>query len=162
MTGKGLQQFCSWLEQTQVSQTIQATAWIVPAVQTVHILAISALMAAALMLNLRLLKIVGREQPLRPCSERYLPIIWWALPVLLVTGILMIVGEPVRSLENAIFQLKMLLVLSAIAVTIALQRPLQRDASFWDTRRGVAVSLALLSMALWVGIVFAGRWIAYF
>src|SRR5207253_2508071 len=100
---------CAWLEQTPLSQVIQSTGWIVPAVQTVHILAIAAVMASTLMIAWR-------------GEQRFRPVIWWALPVLLATGVVMIAGEPARSLANPIFQLKMLLLASAIAAMIALGR----------------------------------------
>ena len=123
MRTQSLDQFCAWLEQTPLSQTIQTTAWIVPTVQTVHILAIAAVMGSVLMIDLRLLGILAREQSLARVSERFRPFIWWTLPILLATGMLMIIGEPVRSLENPIFQLKMALLIAAIAATLSYQRP---------------------------------------
>lgn len=162
---QALHNFCSWLEETPVSLTIQTTSWIVPAVQTVHILAIAAVMSSVLMIDLRLLGILGRDQPLARVSKRFLPVIWWTLPVLLATGILMIIGEPVRSLESPVFQLKMALLVAAMIVTLSYQVPLGRDPSFWDLsigRRGGARIIAVLSLLLWAGIVFAGRWIAYY
>src|SRR3954463_12108974 len=99
MRTRALDQFCAWLEQTPISQTIQTVNWIVPAVQTIHILSIAAVMGSVLMINLRLLDLAGRDQPLNAFSARFLPVIWWTLPILLLTGVIMIVGEPVRSLE---------------------------------------------------------------
>jgi hypothetical protein len=165
MRTQALDNLCSWLEQTLLSQTMQTTSWIVPAVQTVHILAIAAVMSSVLMIDLRLLGILGRDQPLARVSERFLPVIWWTLPILLATGILMIIGEPVRSLESPVFQLKMALLVAAMIVTLSYQVPLGRDPSFWDFsigRRGGAGIIAVLSLLLWTGIVFAGRWIAYY
>ena len=89
-----LTQFCLWLEQTALSQAI------VPAVQTVHIVAIATVIGAVLMLNLRLLGLVGLDQPVARFSARFLPVIWWTLPVLLVTGAVMIIADPARSLKN--------------------------------------------------------------
>jgi hypothetical protein len=164
MRTKSLDNFCAWIERTPLSETMQVTTWIVPAVQTVHILAIAAIMSSVLMLNLRLLGIVGRDQPLASVSARFRPVIWWTLPILLVSGAVLIIGEPVRSLENPIFQLKMLLLLTVIIVTLSYQAPLNKDAGFWDAtsgRRGAIKLIAILSLVLWVGIVCAGRWIAY-
>jgi len=148
MRTQALDKFCSWLEQTPLSQTIQSTSWVVPTVQTIHILAIAAVMSSVLMLDLRLLGVVGTDQPLARVTSRFRPVIWWTLPILLATGAVMIIGEPARSLANSVFQLKMLLLLAAIGVT----------AAFHQGPRIVAV----LSLALWIGIVFAGRWIAYY
>jgi hypothetical protein len=164
MRTQSLDNFCAWLEQTSLSQAIQVTSWSVPTVQTVHILAISAVMASVLMLNLRLLGLVGRERSIADVSKRFRPVIWWTLPILLVSGAVLIVGEPVRSLENPIFQLKMTLLVAVIILTLAYQAPLNKDSNFWDStsgRRGAIKLIALVSLALWIGIVCAGRWIAY-
>ena len=75
----------------------------------------------------------------------------------------LITGEPVRSLGNSIFQLKMLLLLSVIVLMLAYQVPLGKNSGFWDSgaRSAIIKLIALVSLALWVGIVCAGRWIAY-
>ncbi|HKB63354.1 MAG TPA: DUF6644 family protein [Burkholderiales bacterium] len=162
---KALLDFCSWLEETPLSQTIQGTGWIVPTVQTVHILSVAAVLSSVLMIDLRLMGVLGRDQPLARVSERFRPVIWWTLPVLLATGAVMIIGEPARSLANPVFQLKMVLLVAAIVVTLSYQVPLGANPAFWEGssgRRGAAQLIAVLSLALWAGIVFAGRWIAYY
>lgn len=164
MRTQALDNFCAWIERTPLSQKIQVTDWFVPTVQTVHILAVAAVMASILMIDLRLLGLVGRDQPLARVSARFRPVIWWTLPILLVTGILMITGEPVRSLENWAFQLKMTLLITAIIVTLSYQAPLNKDPGYWEAssgRRGAIKLIAILSLLLWVGIICAGRWIAY-
>lgn len=164
MRTRAILDFCSWVEHTQLSQTIQSNAWVVPTVQTMHILSIAAVMSSVLMIDLRLLGMVGRDQPAARVASRFVSVIWRVLPILLVSGIIMIIGEPARSLPNTIFQLKMSLLLAAIAVTFVYQRQLNGDAKFWeasDIRRAAAKGIAILSLLLWVAIVFAGRWIAY-
>lgn len=164
MRTQALSNFCSWLEQTPLSMTIQTNTWIVPAVQTVHILAIAAVLSSILMIDLRLLGVRGRDQPLARVSERFRPVIWWTLPILLATGMVLIIGEPIRSLLNPVFQLKMVLLITAIIVTLSYQVPLGRDPLFWELtsgRRGAVRIIAVLSLLLWMSIVFAGRWIAY-
>jgi len=159
-----LDDFCNWLGATSSSQTIQTVGWIIPAVQTVHILAVAAVVSSALMLDLRLLGLRGIDQPLATVARRFLPFIWWPLPVLLVSGALLITAEPARSLENPMFILKMGLLLAAASVTLACQLPLRRNPGFWDlsaARKWTARLIAVASMPLWVGIIFAGRWIAY-
>jgi hypothetical protein len=66
---KSVSIICTWLEQTPVSHAIQVTSWVVPAVQTVHILAIAAVASSALMIDLRLLGLVAADQPLKDVSS---------------------------------------------------------------------------------------------
>ena len=56
----------------------------------------------------------------------------------------------------------MLLVISAILVTLFFAAPLKKNPAHWDSRAGVGMLVALISVSLWVAIIFAGRWIAYF
>jgi len=152
------------LEHTALSQTIQSINWIVPAIQTIHILAITVVAASALMIDLRLIGVFSADRPLREVSARFLPLIWWPLLVLLATGAIMIIGEPARSLKNPAFQLKMALLVTVLVVTALYQLLLRRDPGLGSPaspRRGTATAIATLSMLLWTGIIFAGRWIAY-
>jgi hypothetical protein len=159
-----LNQFCTWLDQTSMSQIIQTQAWIVPTVQTIHILAIAAVATSVLMIDLRVLGVVGRDQSYARVAQRFLPFVWWSLLVLLLTGLVMIIGEPARSLKNWVFQLKVALILVAMIVTYALQTSLSKSASSDVTTsraNGAPLAIAIVSLLLWVGIICAGRWIAY-
>jgi hypothetical protein len=159
-----LDSFCTWLAATSTSQAIQNLSWVVPAIQTVHILAVAAVVTSALMLNLRLLGLRRSDQSLAAVATRFLPFIWWPLPILLATGAVLIIAEPARALENPVFLLKMALLLAAACMTLVCQLPLRGNPDFWDLsapRRRAARLLAAASMPLWVAIIFAGRWIAY-
>jgi len=160
-----LDPFCTWLAATSLSQFIQSTEWLIPAVQTVHIIAVAAVMTAVLLLDLRLLRVGrGDRESIAIAARRLVPLIWWPLPVLLLTGATLIIAEPARALENPVFALKMGLLLAASLVTLACQIPLGTDARFWEvsaSRRRAARLIASVSLPLWIGILFAGRWIAY-
>jgi hypothetical protein len=160
-----LNEICLWIDHTMLSQAIQATNWVVPTVQTIHILAIAAVASSALMIDLRLIGVFWANQPMKDVSSRFLPLVWWPLLILLATGIIMIIAEPARSLKNPAFQLKMLLLIAALIVTGLFQFLQRRNVSFGDLRSGpraAAATLAIVSMLLWSSIIFAGRWIAYF
>ena len=159
-----LNEICHWIDQTALSQSIQAAGWVVPTVQTIHILGIAMVASSALMIDLRLIGVFWPNQPVAAVKARFLPLIWWPLLLLLATGIIMITAEPARSLKNPAFQLKMLLLIAALTVTLAFQFLHRRNASFGDATgpRAAAVTLAIVSIILWSSIIFAGRWIAYF
>jgi len=159
-----LDRFCEWLKVTPFSVALQSTSWAVPLVQTIHILAIGGVIGSGLMIALRTLGWVATDQSLASANLRFLRVIWWSLPVLLVTGLLMISAEPARSLENPAFLLKMTLLLLSIAVSLGYQTPLRRNPEFWERstgRRRFGQLIAFVSLALWVGVIVSGRFIAY-
>ena len=160
-----LNEICVWIDQTALSQAIQVTKWAVPAVQTIHILAIAVVASSALMLDLRLIGVFWANRPMKDVTARFLPLVWWPLLVLLATGVIMIIAEPARSLKNPAFQLKMALLIAVLIVTLLFQYFQRRNAAFGDPRSGrraIAATLAIVSLLLWSSIIFAGRWIAYF
>jgi uncharacterized membrane protein len=161
-----LDDFIHWLGATPVSLLIQKVFWIIPTVQTVHILAISVVLASMAMFDLRLLGLAGTRNSIASLSRRFMPWLWGALIVLAASGCILIVGEPRRSLGNVFFQLKMCMLATAIIVTLGFQSVLKRDLAGGSTDLAPAhVTTAkitgLLSLALWVGIAVAGRLIAY-
>jgi uncharacterized membrane protein len=159
-----LNEFAEYLAQTELSSVIQNVSWIIPTVQTIHIVSVAIVVSATLLTSLRILGFFERNVPIAAVAHRFLPWTWFALVVLLVTGSILIVGEPGRSLMNPVFGLKMLMLLVVASLTTVLQRPLASEVGFWDAsgqRRVVARSIAVVSLALWSCIVFAGRWIAY-
>jgi hypothetical protein len=155
--------FSQWLAATSLSHTIQTVTWIIPTIQTIHILCVAIVFSSAVLVDLRIFRVFERDEPLREVARRFLPPIWPVLLVLLVTGSLLIIGEPRRSLVNTTFYLKMALLLVAIVLTATLQRMvLASPGVFEDRSRQMAGrALATLSILVWCCILFAGRWIAY-
>ena len=159
-----LKDLSSALAATALSHIIQTTGWIIPALQTVHILAVAVLFSSAILMDLRLWRLLQRDVPLREVARRFLPAIWPVLLILLLTGGLLIIGEPRRSLLNTTFYLKMTLLVVAIVLTAGLQWSLASVPEFWEKdwlRRLAARVTATVSVLIWCGILFAGRWIAY-
>jgi hypothetical protein len=164
MIDAALNEFCKWLAATPLSHVIQTTKWIIPAVQTVHILSVAVVFSFAVLVDLRIWRLLQRDVPLPEVARRFLPAIWPVLLILLITGSLLIIGEPRRSLVNSTFYLKMALLAVAILLTAGLQRLIASSPNFWDRdlrRRTMGRLAATLSIVVWCGILFAGRWIAY-
>ena len=158
----GLRHFEQWLAGTALSSTIQTVSWIIPATQAIHILCVALVMSAIFIVDLRILGLLARTQTLAALAHRYLTWIWYLLPILLVSGAVLIIGEPSRSLLNPVFGAKMLMLVIAALLTLALQRPLRHAADLSAPKQRAAIQAgAVLSLALWTCIVFAGRWIAY-
>ncbi|HTX23477.1 MAG TPA: DUF6644 family protein [Steroidobacteraceae bacterium] len=156
-----IESFCSWLSNTPVSQAIQDAFWVIPTVQTVHILAIATVMASVVMVDFRLLGVTARGQTIPDVAHRFLPWIWCAVVVLLLSGTILIIGEPGRELLSQVFWVKMTLLACALAITGAFQYALSRGTPIWENRKAVVRIAAVASLLIWVAILAAGRWIAY-
>ena len=159
-----LRDLSKWLAATPLSHTIQTDGWVIPTLQTIHILSVAVLFSSAILVDLRFYRALQRDVPLADVARRFLPTIWPVLLILLITGSLLIIGEPRRSLLNNTFYLKMALLAVAVLLTLALQWSLRAEPEFWerDRRRRIAGQLAAtVSILVWCGILFAGRWIAY-
>lgn len=154
-----LQQFNDWLTSTGLSQAIQLSTWAIPSIQTVHILALALLFAAALVVGLRFWGKGLAVEPLHLLAQRFIRLIWLLVVVLAVTGLLLIVAEPHRTLGNSVFYLKMVLLLVAIVITAWLSSVSTRQ---HDRVSGAHRIAAALTVLLWIGIMFAGRFIAYY
>ncbi len=156
--------FCDWLSVTPISMLFQSVEWIIPMVQSVHILAIAIVMSSVIMVDLRLMGLMGHSQSISGLARRFIPWVWWSLVVLLLSGIVLITAEPRRDLLNPVFQAKMVLVIVAIIVTAIFQETVRRNMEFWDlspSRRAGAWATAIISLLVWSAIVGCGRWIAY-
>jgi uncharacterized membrane protein len=157
-----LREFCGWLGRTPISETIKQVSWIIPSVQTVHILAIAVVMSSAVMLDARLLRVNARHRPVLEIGRRYLPWVWSAILVLFATGLILIVGEPGRELLSPVFWIKMSLLACALILTVLIQRLALSGEAHADNRSLPARVMAVASLCLWVSILAAGRLIAYF
>jgi hypothetical protein len=156
--------FCDWLAQTPASLLIQTVNWIIPAVQSVHILAVAIVMSSAVLVDLRLLGLAGTDQPISAVARRFMPWIWFAVLALLTSGTLLVIGEPRRDLLNPVFVAKMALLAATVLMTALFQITLSRKMLAWDaaaTRRRGPALFAIASLALWVAVLVCGRWIAY-
>ena len=143
-----LTQFSGWLAQTAASTWIASHEWVIPTVQSIHIAAISVALVSAFMIGFRVLGWIAPDQTLQQTAERFWPWLAGSLVVLLVTGALMVVGEPARELLAFSFWLKMCLVVVATLLT-------------WWAGRSEVKPLAIVTLIVWIGVIFLGRLIAY-
>jgi hypothetical protein len=158
-----MQAVIDWISNTSLSEAIRDQSWVVPGVQAIHICAISVVVGAALVSELRLVGVIATDETPAAVIKRYLPWMWRALVVLLLSGLILVWGEPDRTLLNWMFWLKMSMVLIGFVLSLLFRRPLldpelntQHAARTWLIK-----PVALLSLCLWIAVVFSGRWIAY-
>jgi hypothetical protein len=116
------------------------------------------------MISLRILGWAGMDQTLRQTASRFGPWLAGGLCLLLATGILMVVGEPVRELITFSFWMKMFLVAVSIVIAAIFRITLRKRERQWEEtlihRRSIK-GLAILAFLIWTCIIILGRLIAY-
>ena len=156
--------WASWIANTTLSNLLQNATWVVPTSQSIHIVSLSVVFCCAVLINLRLLGVSAFGRSVSQLVDTLVPWMYRALAVLLLTGIVQIIAEPVRQFVAPVFWLKMLMILCVLPLTVIFARAVRRNATGWDTataRPTAAKWFALSSLALWVGIIFCGRFIGY-
>ena len=160
-----MKQFAGWLSTTSPSVFIQNhNSWVIPTIQSIHIVGIAVVMGSVFMIYLRILGWAGMDQTLRQTTGRFGPWLTGGLGLMLVTGILMVIGEPVRELVTFSFWLKMFLVAVNSLIAAAFQIELQKHERLWEdtlVNRQSIKGLAIATLLIWVCIIILGRLIAY-
>ena len=155
-----MKQFAQWLSTTLPSVFIQEhNGWVIPAIQSIHIVGIAMVMGSVLMIDLRILGWAGMDQTLRQTARRFGPWLTGSLWLLLATGILMVIGEPVRELVTFSFWLKMGLVAAGALAAAMFHSTLLRHEQ--ETEGASIKGLAILTFLVWACIIVLGRLIAY-
>jgi hypothetical protein len=146
---------------TALSQFIQKTHGMIASIQMMHITCLACVFALGLALALT---VAGRgfdSESLDSLCRRFVPAIWICVTLLLVTGALLIIAEPVRSLPKPVFYIKMALIVLAVSMT-AIIAGRARRAQLAGTTAPASFSLAVAYMLIWCAIIVAGRMIAYY
>jgi high-affinity K+ transport system ATPase subunit B len=68
------------------------------------------------------------------------------------------VAEPGRTITNPVFYAKMVMLAVVVVITLWLSAVARRQ---FERPSGIHMVMAAVSMVLWIGIIFAGRFIAY-
>jgi prepilin signal peptidase PulO-like enzyme (type II secretory pathway) len=156
-------EFAQWLQSTAVSVKIQSVTWAIPLLQSIHILTIGIVFVAILMIALRVLGRMRMDEPFLQVWNRFAIWMWGGLLVMSVTGVLLLIGEPIRQIMSLSFWLKMMLLAVGVASAAAFSHRLKpaRGGGQEPEFSSASKSAAVLTLVLWLAIIFLGRAIAY-
>jgi len=127
--------FAVWLGKTSVSVKLGEAVWIIPILQSIHILAVAMVLSSVLMIDLRLFGLTT-VYSVRQILDRFMPFLWSGLAILAGTGLIQITAEPKRTLNaNPAFYLKMAMLVVAVAVTVGFLSLSGGMPAIWRTGR---------------------------
>ena len=157
--------FAVWLSTTSPSVFIQThEVWMIPVIQSLHIVGIGIAVGSTLMMTLRVLGWVGTDQTILAIQRRFGPWLTGALCLLLASGGLLVVAEPVRELVTFSFWVKMGLVAVLTVLAVVFQSSVRQHDQQWEQGLGRRGSVRLTAFFIFVVlgcIIVLGRLIAY-
>ena len=130
-------------------------AYAYPLLEVLHIVGIAMLLGSLVLLELRVWGF-GAALPIGPLARLALPLTLAGFMLAATSGSLMFASQPGDLIANRIFVVKMGLVMLA-----------GLNAASFHARGGVtrvdrmARIQTLLSVGIWLAVIFCGRWIAY-
>jgi hypothetical protein len=151
--------FFEWCESLWLGQFIVNSNWLFPVIEAVHLLALSVLGGAVFVVDLRLM---GLGLKSRTASELWRAARPWmigAIAAMIVTGVSLFLSEPIKLYYSDSFWVKMITLPIAIAFAFTVRPRVTVDAVRNTARRQWLVGA--LSIALWVVVAAAGRWIGF-
>ncbi len=126
-----------------------------PVLEALHIVGIAMLLGSLVLFELRVWGF-GAALPIAPLARLALPLTLAGFALAATTGSLMFASQPGDLIANRVFVVKMGLVMLA-----------GLNAASFHARGGVARIdrtariQTLLSVGIWLAVIFCGRWIAY-
>lgn len=134
---------------------LKTNAYAYPTLETLHLIAIALVFGTLWIVDLRLLGVI-RAFDVRLLAKTLLPWTLAGFALALFTGLTMFVSRVGDFISNPAFIIKMCLLFAAgtnAAVLHARGAP--------DDGNSITKAQAAVSIAIWIAVIFCGRWIAY-
>jgi hypothetical protein len=154
-----------WLGNFPASIALRESVWMYPIVESVHVLALTLFVGTSVLWDLRLIGVLLTPVPITETQQRLIPWMMAGFVLMIVSGVVLFFADPVRFYLNIFFRIKaVLLVAAGLNAYFFHASAAGHDLRAWDlaVKTPFRARLAgILSLALWAGIITAGRMIAY-
>jgi len=145
--------FATWCQHTAIAEAIRSAPWPFPVIEIFHIAGMVVVFGTVLILNLRAFGFILRGEPVSQIAQDLTPLTLTGLGVQFASGSLMFIVSAMKFTENALFGIKIVLVIAAVAYHFGINRNL---AISKDTQPGRLRLSAAVSLVLWAGVVLVG------
>lgn len=157
-----LETLWAWIGDSELAFQIGATWWF-PLLESIHVLAITLLVGAIIMVDVRLLGWAGKRYSVQVFVSELTPWAWAALVPAVITGLGLFISRPAAYAANPAFQIKLSLLLAAALNVYFFHRGTRQntapEAAAMTGRR--AMIAGAVSLLVWLGIILAGRWVGH-
>jgi hypothetical protein len=153
-----------WIERWWISDAIRTVPYLYPVLESLHIAGIAALVGSAFAVDLRLFGVARNAVPVTIVTRYLLPISHAGFAVVAFTGLAMFIAVAWKVGTSAAISWKLALIAVAGVNILVFHLGAYQSVAQWDIGRPpplAARTAALVSAATWVGVIVAGRFIAY-
>jgi hypothetical protein len=154
-------EFLNTLERSGLSTWIRESesAFAYYFVLVLHNIGLALLVGTCGVLGARLLGFVP-ELPIAPL-RRFFRFIWAGFWLNVASGIVLLIAYPTKALTNPVFYVKLVLIVLGVWSLRTIERQLSAGEAARESPAPVRRSLALWMLGLWLGVLTAGRALAY-
>jgi len=152
------------LEQSGFSAAVRQSAWIYPAANIGHILALAVFAGAVAIMDMGLMA-DARTSDFAARFVRARAFAIAAFLALIITGFMLFAAEASHLAINPVFQVKLLLIAAALANAVLYEVFARRTVAKLPLGAAVPVRVKIagvLSLSIWICVAACGRSIAYF
>jgi len=146
--------FAKWSEATSLGRVIRNSEYAFPMIEFVHLVALAVIGGAVLVVDMRLLGLGLKKTPVAQLAKDAQPYVTGSLIVMLMTGIALYTSEATKCYASVAFWIKMVSLLLAMIFTYTVKRTIAAR----DLENKV---VGVLSILLWFGVAWGGRWIGF-
>ena len=148
-----------WCDATALGAAVRNSLWLFPVIESVHLLGLSVLGGALLVVDLRLLGVGLRKQTIAELADQMRPWLLGAVSVMGVTGVLLFLSESIKCYYNDAFWLKIETLPVALLFSFTVRARVAGAGGLDASLRTRIVGA--ISIALWFTVAAAGRWIGF-
>ena len=152
--------FIDWVAASPLSKAISTSTWAFAVIESIHLLALSVIGGAVLIVDLKLLGYGIRTQTLEEVARDAQKWFLGSWLVMIVTGLLLFWSEPQKLYYSTPFAVKMLCLLLGTIFALTVRRKVTL-AGEGRVSPAVMKLVALVSLTLWFGVGAGGRWIGF-
>ena len=156
--------FLEALQNSGVASAIRNSLYDFPLLEATHVIALTLVFGTIMIVDLRLLGVAGTERNYGRVSADVLKWTWLAFAVALVMGSLMFITNARVYVDNGFFRAKfILMVLAGLNMAIFQLTAGKHGGDWGESRRGPLPGrvAAMLSLALWLGVIVMGRAVGF-
>ena len=152
------------IEGSHIGKAIRESTWAFSILNLVHLLGLMVAAGTIVYWDLRLLGLGLRRSAVSEVGRQLLPWTWGGFIVMVISGSLLAWCEAGRLYSNVFFRMKVLFLLLAGLNVLIFHLTVYRGVSTWDRSPVTPLRARMagaLSLALWLGLIAAGRAIGY-